>query len=240
MIKRSLLILSLCPGLLYAATENTDAANAGWSGEGELGYTSTSGNTDSENLNARLGIGKESGKWKHTASLESIKTTTDNVTSADSVVFKEKTEYKLGEKAYVFGKLRYEEDEFSGFDYQGSIAFGFGSQFIKTDAHTLDASIGVGYRTLKDTATQEVTQEGILSGDAAYKFVISPSATFGQTFLFEAGDQNTHTESETSLKNRINSQLASKISYLVKNNTDVPVGTEKTDKILTVSLLYSF
>lgn len=237
----------LCLLSSYTATAiaaNTDSTETGlidgWSGEGELGFTSTSGNTDSESLNAKLGISKEHAKWKHSANIESLKSTTDNVTSADSFVFKEKTEYKLGEKAYAFGKLRYEDDKFSGYDYQTSIAFGAGSRFISTEAHSLDASAGLGYRKIKDTPTQETDNDAIITLDAKYGYVISKSATFTEAISIESGDKNTHSESDTALKTKINGNLASKISYLIKNNSDVAPGTEKTDKILTAALVYSF
>ena len=213
---------------------------AGWSGEGQLGFTSTSGNSDSESLNAKLGISKERDKWKHGASIESLKTTTDNVTSADSFIFKEKSEYKFGEKAYAFGKVRYEDDKFSGYDYQTSIAFGAGYQVLESASQTLDVSAGIGYRKIKDTLTQQTKDGGILTADASYGYIISAYAKFSEVLSVEAGDDNTHSESETALQTKINGNLASKISYLIKHNSDVAVGIEKTDKILTVALVYSF
>ncbi|TNF34119.1 MAG: DUF481 domain-containing protein, partial [Gammaproteobacteria bacterium] len=174
------------------------------------------------------------------ANLEVLKTSTDNVTSADSLVFKEKSQYSLTEKSYAFGKLRYEDDKFSGFDYQAALTFGFGSRFIENDAHVLDASIGAGYRSSKDAATQETHDEAVVSADAKYEYKISSTATFSQAVLIESGEDNTHSESETVLKTRINGNLSSKITYQIKHNSDVPVGIEKTDKILAVSLVYSF
>lgn len=230
MIKR-FFILFLIPGMALAE---------GWSGEGELGFTTTSGNTDSESLNTKLGVSKSHGKWAHKASLEALKASTNNVTSADSMVLREKSQYNFAEKSYGFGKLRYEDDKFSGFDYQAALTFGFGSRFIQNDTHVLDMSLGLGYRSSKNTATQETNGEGVVSADASYEYKISATASFSEAISIEAGDDNTHSESETVLKTRINGNLASKIGYLVKHNSDVPVGVEKTDKILSVSLVYSF
>ncbi len=223
-----------------AAKPVDEKADNGWSGEGALGYTATSGNTDSDSLNAKLGMVREHGKWKHAAGIETLKATTDHVASADSMMFKEKSEYKFGENSYAFGKLRYEEDEFSGFEYQASLSFGLGSRFLSSAHHSLDASLGLGRRSSKDTATLQTTEENIVVADAAYKYIISDSATFSEQVSIESGKENTHSESETSLLTKINSHLASKISYLVKHNSDVPSPTEKTDKVLTVSLVYSF
>ena len=211
-----------------------------WKGEGELGYTTTSGNTDSESLNTKLSIAKEHEKWRHKAAVEILKSSTDSVTSADRFVFTEKTEYQFGEKAYSFVSLRYEDDEFSGFVYQSSVSVGYGSRFIETDAHVLDASAGIGYRRTKDVLTMLVHEDGILKVEGNYKYTISDSAVFSEDILIEAGEENTHSESVTALKTKINGNLSSKISYAVKRNSNVPVGTEKTDTVTTVSLIYSF
>jgi putative salt-induced outer membrane protein len=107
--------------LILNAADSTESDPGVWKGVGELGYTSTSGNSDSENLNASLGISREIEKWKHSASLRTIQAESEGETSADSLVFKGRSEYAFGEKSYMFGKLRYEDDEFSGYDYQTSV-----------------------------------------------------------------------------------------------------------------------
>ncbi len=230
-MKKSLAILLFVPC----------AAMAGeWKGEGELGFTSTSGNTNSDTLNAKLSVSKEQDKWLHKTALETLKASTDNVDSADSLVLTEKSEYKFAEKTYVFAGLRYEDDKFSGFDYQRSLSFGVGYQFLKSEKHMLDASAGLGYRQLKETLTGVEESEATAVADAFYKYVISDHAEFTEKLLVESGSSNTHSESETALKMKIAGNLSSKISYLMKRNSDVPARTEKTDKITTITLVYAF
>ncbi|MDH3759480.1 MAG: DUF481 domain-containing protein [Gammaproteobacteria bacterium] len=226
--------------LVANAAEGTESDQSGWKGEGELGYTTTSGNTDSENLNASLGVSRQAGSWKHAALIKSIRNKADDVTSADSLVLKARSEYQLGEKSYAFGQLRYEEDEFSGYDRQTSLAFGLGSRVLENERHFLDLSAGLGYRYLEQSDPGDETDEAILTASLDYQYKISETATFGEAILVESGDDNTHSESETSLKAKIDGNLATKISYLVKHNSDVPDGTDKTDKIVTVSLVYGF
>ncbi len=239
MSKRLLPVVFLLPLLLNAA-ENTESDGAAWKGEGELGYTATSGNTDSENLNASLGVSRQANSWKHAASIKSIRNKADDVTSADSMALKGRSEYRLSEKSYAFGQLRYEEDEFSGYDRQTSVAFGLGSRFLDNDRQLLDLSVGLGYRSSEESGTGDDIDDAILTASLDYQYKISESATFSETILVESGDENTHTESDTSLKAKINGNLATKISYLVKHNSDVPDGTDKSDEIVTLSLVYAF
>ncbi len=234
-----LLVLWLFPMILNAA-ESAEPGPGVWKGEGEFGFTSTSGNSDTENLNAGLGISREIEKWKHLASLKAIRAESEGETSADSLVFKGRSEYSLNEKSYILGKLRYEDDDFSGYDYQSSLAFGIGSRFIGNGKHLLDASVGLGYRRTNTSATKEKDDEGIVTADLVYEYKISETASFKESVLVEAGDENTHSESDTSLTLKISESLASRMSYLLKRNSEVPSGTDKQDEIVTVSLVYGF
>ncbi len=239
MLKRLAVLLCLLPMVLNAA-DNTETEQGGWKGEGALGFTSTSGNTDSKNLNASLSIAWESELWKHAASITAIRNEVDDEVSADSNVLKLRSERAVSEKSYLFGQLRYEEDEFSGYDNQTAVSFGAGSRFIENEKHLLDASAGLGYRSLEASDTGDTEEDGIVTADLHYEYKIDDSATFAETILVESGDENTHTESDTSLKTNINGNLAAKLSYLVKHNSDVPDGIDKSDEIVTVSLVYGF
>ena len=238
MLKNLVFIICFIP-LVATAADETDIPG-GWKGEGELGFTSTSGNTDSETLIANLGVSKELELWKHSAVLKTIKAETDDVESADSLQLKARSDYKISEKSYLFGQLRYEDDEFSGYDYQTSLAFGIGSRVIENEQHLLDLYAGLGTRSLKDAETGDSEEDAIITAGFLYEYKISETAIFNQRFDIEEGDENTHTESETSLKLNIAGNLAAKIAYLVKRNSEVPAGTEKSDKLTTISLVYGF
>lgn len=232
--KQSLHLLLLSTSLLTAPAYAGD-----WTGEGEFGFTSTSGNTDSQSLNAKLGIGKKSGQWDHNAKVEALQSSNSGVDSAEVFVFTEKSEYRFAEKTFAYGKLRHEEDRFSGFDHQSVVSAGAGHVFIEGGKNVLEASAGIGYRDSEtDTGIKE--QEAVFDGELKYTYKISETSEFNQNILLESGDSNTYTKSETFLKLVVVGNLGAKFSYEVKNNSDVPAGTDKTDTITTVTLVYSF
>ena len=237
MIKHITVLMFSLPALVSAEDK---PGNNEWKGEGELGYTQTSGNSKSKSLNAKLGIEKKQEKWKHKATLETLQSSSDGTESANRMVITARTEYKTNEKMYTFAGLRYEKDKFSGYDNQSSISLGIGKEFINNDRHELDASLGLGYRQVKDTATSKVSGDGIVTGNLNYLHKISPHATFREKVLIESGNTNTYIESETSLKMKINGNLSSKIAYTVKQNSTVPAGTKKTDTVTTIALVYGF
>ena len=63
---------------------------------------------------------------------------------------------------------------------------------------------------------------------------------FTQDLLAESGSENTYLESKTALSAKLVGNLALVASYTIKNNSDVPLGTEKTDTYTALSLEYGF
>ncbi|MBI1195679.1 MAG: DUF481 domain-containing protein [Gammaproteobacteria bacterium] len=209
-------------------------------GDGELGYTSTTGNTHNKNLNAKLSLSKKDGLWRHKGKLEALGSTTDSVTTAERYLLTAKTTRDFTEKSYGFGDFRYENDRFSGYDYQATLAGGVGKRFIEDAVQTVDASAGLGINSNQNSVTGKSEQQGILMLKGNYLRNVSPSAVFTEDLSVESGSKNTYVESVTGLKMTIIGALASKLSFTIKRNSSVPAGTSKTDTLSAVTLVYSF
>jgi len=209
-------------------------------GEGELGFTSTSGNTHNKNLNAALSLSKTDGIWRHKGKLEAVGSTTDSATTAERYLLTAKTTRDFTAKSYAFGSLRYDNDRFSGYDYQTSVAVGVGTRVIEDAVQTLDGSVGLGVNSNQDAITGKTEQQGVLQLQGNYLRNISASAVFTEDLTVEGGSNNTYIESVTGLKMTIIGALASKLSFTVKRNSSVPAGTSKTDTLSAVTLVYSF
>ncbi|MBT3734550.1 MAG: DUF481 domain-containing protein, partial [Gammaproteobacteria bacterium] len=73
-----------------------------------------------------------------------------------------------------------------------------------------------------------------------YVWDINENAQFKQLLSTEIGSDTTISRSESSVSANIAGDLAMKFSISVKNNSDVPLGTEKTDTESAVTLVYKF
>lgn len=230
------LTIAFLPTQVFAAEETPRST---WEREAELGYISTSGNTDTESLTAKLKIVNDRVHLKHTVIAEATRAENNAVITAERYFFSGKSDYKISDKAYIFGLLNYEDDRFSGYNYQTSLILGYGHKLVNTDEVKLEAEIGAGTRHNEfDTGVK--TDEGILYGAMNLDWKISESANFTEKLTVEAGDDATTTKSVSGLKAKVNDKLASKITYTVKHVSDVPVGVEKTDKEIAVTLVYNF
>jgi putative salt-induced outer membrane protein len=230
------LLVLFAPVVVLAQAEE---ATGPWFGNVKFGYLATSGNTDNSNLNTSFQVGYETGKWVHTFDAFAINATEDNTTTAESYELGWKSERSLSEKDFLFGRLNWRNDRFSGYAEQFSQSVGYGRRLIDAAPHTLNAEIGAGARQSERTDGLK-ENDLIVRGGLDYKWQFSETAAFTQDFVVEAGEDNTYFESITAVTARLVGDLALVASYTIKNNSVVPAGTENTDTYTAVSLEYTF
>lgn len=224
---------------LFHSFAYADKDKPGWHGEGELGLAITSGNSDTETLNGGLELINNRGVWRHTLGLSLLSVSNNEVTTAERYNFGYKADRKLSEHDYIFGAFRYDDDRFSGFDFQSSITGGYGRRVFERTRSRLDVEIGGGFKFSEtnegDSDTQPILR---LYGD--YEYNVSSNSLFNQTLLIEPGPDNTFTESISAFKVSFAERLALKLSFAIKNNTDAPAGSVSTDRITGVSIVSTF
>lgn len=233
-------VLAIAPAAACLAEDNTNS----WSGEAELGFTRSTGNTDSENLLTRIKINKEYLKWSNELRLEAINSSEDDVRTKESYLMELQANRKFSDLTYAFSNLRHVEDKFGGFRKQSSVSFGMGWNVLREPDHKLKLESGLGYRRSEEQDTDgmpgETLNEPVFVGSAEWVYQLTETTTLSDTFRTEVGSDNTFTENEIAARVKINSSLGLKVSYLVRNNSDVPVDTEKTDTLTSISLDYKF
>lgn len=210
-----------------------------WAGKVTLGYLATSGNTDNSNLNSGFELGYTAGQWRHLLDAQAINATEDDATTAEAYDLGWKSERNLSENNFLFGRLSWRKDRFSGYDTQFSQTIGYGRRLIDSEVHQLNAEIGVGARQSELVDGTEES-ETIIRGGLDYTWKLSETAEFSQDFVVESGSANTYLESVTALSAKLVGNLALVASFTVKNNSDVPPLTEETDTFTALSLEYGF
>ena len=122
-------------------------AHADWSGKGEAGLVIATGNTETKTENAKLQLANEVGKWKHQFGGAALYASSDDEgTTANRWEAFEQSDYNFSPRTFWFGAARYEDDEFSGFEYQATLSTGLGRKFIDTDVTKFVGTAGVGYK----------------------------------------------------------------------------------------------
>lgn len=233
-------------GLILASTISAAAPASAlefrgteWKGAGEIGYVATTGNTDTSNLTARLGVTNERDHWRHNLALEALNTQDDGDTTAERYLATWQSDYRFSENEYLFGRVAYEDDKFSGYEYRITETVGYGRRVLDRRNMTLDLEAGPGARQskLEDGNTEN---EFVARLAAHYAWQISEHAKFTEDLSSDIGEDATITKSVTGLKAKINGNLAMKVTFTVENTSDVPDGVDKTDTETAVTLVYGF
>lgn len=224
---------------LAAAAALAQDEEEGLSGRIALGYLATSGNSESENLSLNFGGDYHGEIWHHALEGRAVRASTSGVTTAEAYGLSWQSDRDFGEKSYIYARGAWDKDKFSGYDQQIREIVGYGRHFIDSERHELNGEAGIGLRQsdLRDGTTED---ESIVRLSMDYTFQLSETAEFKQLLGIESGSDNTYTETVTSLSADVWSNLAVVLSYTIKRNSDVPVGTVKKDTFTSIALEYSF
>ena len=248
--------------ILSAALVLACTAHAGeWKGVGEFGLAITGGNTDTQNINGKLGLTKETEAWKHEFGLGLLQAKTDDFKTAQRYDAAWTSGYKLSETSYVYGNLRYENDKFGAYRNQTIAGLGYGFYAIKEEPTTLLFELGAGYRRSQPQDKREpavcialagvicpptiVTQfpkegEGILRGKMDYSHKLTENTALYDTFLIEAGSDNKFMQNDLGVAVKMSDAFAVKVGFQLRRNSEVARGESKTDRLFTTNLVYSF
>lgn len=234
-MKHLIAVFLLLPAVAVQAQEESTP----WTGSAALGLLATSGNSETTNANLSLGLNYDLDRWHHAFGAAAAGADTSGTTTAERYKANYKAKYDFTEFDYVFGLLAYEKDKFSGYDQQTTEAIGYGRRIINQDNQVLNLEAGAGFKQndLRDNTSEDSAIVRI-GGDYLWKF--SDTARFTQVLAIERGSDNTYLESISAVKATLLDDLGLVFSYTIKNNSDVPVGSEKRDTFTAISLEYGF
>ena len=239
-MNKSLILLGLfTAGNVFAADEVKP-----FSMDGEFGFIATTGNTETTSIKGKLSAHQELTQWSNDFKIEALykKDEISDVeqTTAQKYFLSGQGNYKLENPDHrLFGFASYEDDKFSSFNYQATVAAGWSHKLWQDDKSEFHYSIGPGYSFAETTDGED--QNGlILRAAMDYQWKISDTANFKQLISTEVGEDNTKSKSETSVSAQISGGLSLKVSLILDHNSDVADDIDNLDTQTAVTLVYSF
>ncbi|MCR6685483.1 DUF481 domain-containing protein [Pseudoxanthomonas sp.] len=256
-VRHAAIPLLLAPLAPFAAqAQEADAATAGnWTGSGELGLALARGNSRSESLNTRLRFSREDERWKNAFSASALRSRAevqgdfddDGIeeeryeTSANRYELSGSSAYKFDPRNHVSGSGRYENDDFAPYDYQATVALGYGHRFLDSERTKLVGEIGPGYRRARETETGEVQSSVIGRGLLDFRHQLTGNTELFNTLLVESGKDNTFAQNDLGVAVAMNAHFALKAGLQARHNSEVEsADIKKTDTLTTVNLVYNF
>lgn len=242
MIRKPMIVAGSALALALANAAHADP----WKGKGEAGLVFARGNSDSDTVNLKLAMSKEVDRWKHSLDMSYLRASSSGVESSNRFVGGWQSDYKVSEKTFAFGALHYEQDKYSGFDYQASASTGMGYKFYDTDKIKLSAQAGVGYRQIKDNLTDQTSNDVIFVAGMDYENAITDTTKIIDKAHLESGSDNTLLTNFIGVEVKMSDKLALAAGLDWRHNskppTDPTTGIKKKsdDTVTTLNLVYAF
>lgn len=223
-----------------------------WEGKGEAGFVLARGNSVATSANAKLDVHRESGAVKYNVFGSYLFGRNATFTTARRAEGRLQIDHDLSERAFWFAAARYENDAFSGFDYQTSVTAGAGYRLRDREDSLVTVTLGAGYRrlrpeTLVRSAEDEVVArvrgpaetEAVARGTFDANHRLTETTRIVERLLVESGAGNTSVVNDLSLEVRMTESLALSVGYGVRYNTNPPNDSRSTDQLTTLNLVYA-
>jgi putative salt-induced outer membrane protein len=227
------------------------AAHAATTGRAEAGLVMSRGNSDTDTANARIDVVNERGLWRNNFGLAGLYGRSAEATIATRWSTRWQTDRKFSRGIYSFIGFGYDDDRFSGFDYQATLTSGVGQELIKNERTLFKAQIGAGYRrlrpellTLDDNGIVisriKGDTEADMVGNAAVEFerALTDSTKVLAKVTAETGSSNALSRGDLALQVKMTQMLAISVGLNAINNSNPPPGLKKTDTLTTLNLVY--
>lgn len=216
--------------------------NKTWAATAELGGTMTTGNTDTSTLKAKLDAVHTLSEWKNNYYVDMLYSKDEEEKTASRWKIGAKGAYLLGDISSLFVLGEHEQDEFSGYNSVSSFAAGYSRNFYKTDSVTFDGDLGPGMN-LFDIENGPSEKAAIVHVGLTYENALSDTSKFTQILVSDIAfedDKSTLSRSETSITANIMGELAMKLGFIVRHDSNVIDDKKSVDTETTITLLYTF
>ncbi len=210
-----------------------------WSGKAEVGGYLTTGNSDTAGGSAILDLNREGLRWRHKFHAQADYQETQNVTVREHYLASYEPNYKIDDRAYVYGSLQYEGDRFLGYFNRYSGSVGGGYSVLKSPTTKLDLELGPAYRHTE--FTDNTVQSALAArGSMNFSLRITNGLSVSQVASAYVQRFNSTLSGTTALNAKLIGPLSASLSYTVQYESEPPVGSFTTDTTSRAALVYSF
>ena len=211
-----------------------------WEGKATASAAFASGNSRNAAAGLKLDAKQEAGRLTHNIGIYLDYGESNDVKSQQRWGAAYKLDYRIEDGTYAYGRISYDEDEFSGFDYRLFAGLGLGHTYFDTETFKLKVEGGPGFRYSPIDDSREIEKEFALYSSGELDWVIRPGLTFEQDVNATWTAPTTTLISNTSLTTSLTDTLSTGVSFYYRYETSPPDGKLKSDTTFRLNLTYSY
>ena len=229
-----------------------EGETTGWTGEGSLSASTTSGNTESTDVGLGVNAKRDWGVW--TTGFEAIVDygELDGEEAKNRFFLAGQADRQINDRLYGFGRLSYEQDEFSGFDSRIFVGGGLGYEVLTGPSALWNVEAGPGFKidevaeivpTVENGLTETIpaeTQESFgFIAKSDYSYAFNDAVTLSNLTNVIYAQESTQIGNTIALTAALTDVLSARASFEVRHDTNPPLGFEETDTATRFSIVYT-
>lgn len=210
-----------------------------WEGEGQLGFTRSTGTSSDIGLNSALRLKRVGLDWTHALRAQVDYQESNGVTTRERIMAALESQYQFDDSAFAFGQFQFDRDRVQGVEQRYAVSGGLGWTVVEQPDLRIALKGGPAYRYTRyrrDGDEQVIT--GLGAVDSRWT-VASGIALTEQAQALVATDNSTFT-STTALDANLIGSLSARLSYTLDYQTAPPPGLVDLSTLSRVSLVYGF
>ncbi len=208
----------------------------------DVGYVSTSGNTDISAFNLGEKLILRDGRWEHKQAFGSVYASQDGEQTSNLLLANWRSDWRFSPVFALFGYAGFDRNQFAGIARRFEESAGLAAKLLARDRDEWSLELGLGLTQQKGTDSSNVTFASARSA-TLFKHHFSKTAYFQQGVEF-LPNLETSTDyritSESALVAPISAHIAMKVAYVVRFDNLPETGRAKEDRILTSGLQFNW
>lgn len=211
----------------------------GWTGSVALGFSATSGNTDTADLDLAGRFRYGNGPWNHTIGFAAEFAEDNGTRNKEEFYATYDVNRYFTENAYVFGLASARYDNFDANKIDAFLGVGPGYRIINQPNQTWRVQAGPGVRYIEEQDGSNTTEvAGIVSSRYFYGLTDTVSMSMDTDVFFS--EEDAIVANDLGVNFKVSNALSTRISYRTEWDSDPEDGFEAYDNTLGVSLVYGF
>ena len=208
-------------------------------GRAELGGYVNTGNSETVGLTGVVDLKRDGYLWRQKLRLQADYQESLGRVAQERYIAAYDLNYKIEDRAYIYGAAMFESDRFAGFNQRYSVSAGAGYTAIDDGAIRLDIELGPAFR---HTALTDDTVESQLAarGKLDFDWKLSRGITLSQDAAAYVQNSNSTITGKTALRAKLFGPFSAQMSYAVNYESMPPLGRKTTDTTSRASLLVDF
>ncbi|MFZ5747769.1 MAG: DUF481 domain-containing protein [Pseudomonadota bacterium] len=208
-------------------------------GHAELGGYYTTGNTNNIGATAQVALRREGYRWRHKLRLQADYQESLGVTNREHYLAAYEPNFKIDDRAYVYGAAQYESDRFLGYYDRFSVSTGAGYSAIKRPGLSLDLELGPAFRNTRFT-DGSLEHNFAARGSLDLDWKLSKGISLHQDASAYVQDANSTVSTKSAVSARLIGPLSAQLSYTVQYESQPPSGRRTTDTTSRAALVIDF